>query len=491
MKTLVEQLAALKVEARTKLADAAKALESGDTDKAEQLRAEAQGLLKRAETVKAIADESAALEGLKIDAPAPMRPLIPGTGGDQNILPQSGAAAGGDGNRDAANMVKAAYVTRFGEPDSAVKAILGDLYGSEDKAAALYWTQKAAFNKYLRYGDRALNGDEYRALKVIILTPAAIKAAMEQGVDSVETLKATMVEGVDTLGGYVVPVDFQARVIERMRGLTIMRGRSDQMNTSRDTVEIPTGTGGDSQYTSAVRETWVSETPAGTEAETNLTFGLERVPVHTAMAWTPMSKNLAEDAAFNIEAYLTKKFAEAAAINEDNTFLTGSGNGRPEGIIPGGVNGLNLTTVATGAASALTWDGLISLAGAIDSQYRAQCVWIMEKATATAIALLKDGSGQYMWREQFANNVAGQPRVLYGFPVLEQEAMPSVAASAVPIIFGDPGGYLVVDRVGMTVQRYDDSATAKTNTFQYITRRRLGGQVVEPWRFALARVAAS
>lgn len=487
---LMEQLAQLRVEHKAKVDAATKALEAGKLDEAKSLRAEAETLRGKAELVKAMIDEAKALDGLLPAAPEPVRPSLPGLGGGGN-LPQ----AGGNGDNpppDSNGMaVKAAYVARFGEPDSAVKAILSDLYGSEEKAAAAYWTQKAAFNKYLRYGEARLDRDEWKALKTVILTPAAIRDAMKQGADDVLTLKATMVEGVETLGGFAVPVDFQSRVISRMQGLTVMRGRAFGMNTSSNAVEIPTATGGDSQYTSAVRETWVSETPAAAASETNLTFGMERIDVNTAMANTPISKNLAEDAAFGIEAYLAEKFAEAAAVNEDNTFLTGSGNGRPEGILPNSTNGLSLTEVVTGDANLVTWDGLIGLAGGIDSQYRAACAYIMEKATAVAIAKLKDGNGQYLWREQFGNNVAGQPRNLNGFPVLEQEAMPSVAANAYPIIFGDPRGYLIVDRVGMTVQRYDDSTTAATNTFKYVMRRRLGGQVTEPWRFVVQKVAAA
>jgi HK97 family phage major capsid protein len=217
------------------------------------------------------------------------------------------------------------------------------------------------------------------------------------------------------------------------------------------------------------------------------------------MATVPMSRNLVEDAAFNIESYLSQKLAEASAIDEDNRFLTGDGVGKPQGILPGGTNGLSLTEVVSGGASTLTFGasdkGLVPLTFGIAAQYRQNAVWIAEKATYQAISQLTDGNGQYLWRSLFGNNSAqggsNNLPALLGYPVLEQEAMPSIGSNAYPIIFGDLRGYTIVDRIGMQVERYLDSTTAVTNTIKYVMRRRLGGQVTEPWRFTVQKVAAS
>jgi len=474
----------LKQQLAQQIAAAKAALEKGDLDEATKHREAAE------QTQKAI-EEWTKLNGMTPAPADPMRPMLPGSAG--KVLPvlpgnpEPDAQKTADPNTSAA---KAVYATRFGDTPGAVKAILSDLYGSEQNAIDLYWMQKTAFVKYLRYGDAELDREERKALKTLVFTPEAIKAAMAQGVDDVKTLKTTMVEAVDTLGGYTVPVDFQANVIERLPGFTVVRPHALRISTSSNAVEMPKATGGDSQYTTAVRETWVDETPTATQAETNLTFGMERVDINTAMATAPLSKNLAEDNAFDIGAYLAEKFAEAAAINEDNTFLTGIGNGRPEGILPGSVNGLSLTAITSSQSATIEWDDIVDLIGAPDSQYRNNMIFIMEKATATHLAKQKDGQGQYLWRERFGDNVSARSQQLMGFPVEEQEAMPSLASSAYVAIFGDLRGYLIADRVGMSVQRYDDSTTASTNTFKYVMRRRLGGQTIEPWRFAVLRCGA-
>ncbi|MFH1635121.1 MAG: phage major capsid protein [Chloroflexota bacterium] len=445
--------------------------EKPDQEKAKGLLAEAKGLQDRATNIKAAS--SIIEEATKI-----VRPELPTDTDDPDMKPTLST-------KDAA--IKALYAVRFGEPDAAVKAVLTDLHGPDFEAKRL--AQWRGFVKYLRYGDQALNSSEVALMREVIFTPEYAKKAIVDGWD-IAALKATMVEGEDQYGGHAVPVDYQARIVERMAGYTVVRPKATIITTSRDKVEIPKMTGGDSQYSSAVRVTWVEETPSSTAADTNLTFGLEGIPVHTAMAVVTLSRNTVEDAAFNLPDFVSLKFTEALSVDEDNQFLVGTGAGKPQGILPGSANGLSLGTANSGNGSALTFDGLISLQYALDSQYRQNACWIAEKATYLAISQLKDSNGQYLWRDQFGRNTVGQERVLLGSQVLEQEAMPTIATSAFPIIFGDLSGYYIVDRIGMSIERYLDSSTATTNTVKYVMRRRLGGQCAEPWRFKLQYVSA-
>lgn len=459
------------------IAKAQAALKSGDLAAAKSHREDA-------EKYAALEAEAAAVTNLQTSTStkSATRPTLPGTG----AMPNAGAQ-----DADQGNPYKSfAYVTRFGTLDSSVKSILTDLHGSDHEQ--MYWDQRMAFNTYLRRGERELGADQYKLLKTIVLTPSAVKSAIMQGMDDVSLLKATLVESIDTLGGFAVPVDFNARVIERMQGMTIMRGRSSIDSTSRDQLEFPAITGGDDQFSSAVRMTWVGETPVAGAAATNLTFGMESIPVHTVMAETPLSRNNIEDAAFNIENYLVRKFSESSAIDEDNKFLTGPGVGTPQGILPGGTNILGLTEIVTGAGAAMTWNGLIKMTYGIASQYRQNAVWMGSRHTYESIALLKNSADEYLWRAyQYQGGENGQPPRLLGYTPLEQEALPAVAANSYPLIYGDPTGYQIVDRIGMTVERYLDSATARENKIMYVMRRRLGGQVIEPWRFAVQKVAAA
>lgn len=459
-------------------ATAVKALLDGDDPDMEQvatLQAEADGLIEKAKAYKAAYGTIDIANKPQMDAPLP-------DGDGDGTAPKSP-----DQEKEENPAVKAMYHLRYGDEAEAVKAILHDLHGTDYNH--LRWKKDASFNRWLReFTSQAVPAEG----KMFLWTPDTIKLALSQGQD-VRAMKATMVEAIDTLGGYLVPEDYRAEIIQRLMGMTIMRGRATSITTSRDSVEIPTATGGDSQYTGAVRVTWVDETPASAATSaTNATFGMERIPIHTVMASTDLSQNLIEDSAFNLAAHLSRQFAEAAAIDEDNQFLTGDGNSKPQGLLPSSSNDLSLGEANSGSASSLTWDGLIALMYAIDAQYRQNASWVMEKATAEIIAKLKDSNGQYLWRERFGNNVSeGRPIPnLMGYPVLEQEAMPTVASNAYPILFGDPRGYYIVDRVGMSILRFVDGDLAVKNQVRYVMRRRLGGQLVETYRYKVQKVSA-
>lgn len=378
------------------------------------------------------------------------------------------------------------YTLRYGEQPKAIHQVLVDLHGPNYEYKRLQ--QDKAFNEYLRNYTVEPSGEARELLREIILPPDYALKAIKSGAD-IAYIKATMVEAIDTLGGYVVPVDFQTDIIRRIRGMTVMRPLARVQPTSRDKVEIVKLTGGDDQYTTAVRVTWVAETPTAGTADTNLTFGLESIQVHDVMAETFLSRNVVEDAAVNLVDELTTAFAEASAIDEDNQFLTGDGIGKPKGILIGSTTPeTGVTSVNSISATNITADGMIDLEYAIPTQYRQNCVWISARATVRNMRKLKDGVGDYLWGRP---GMVGQPATFDGFPIMEQETMPAIAGAAYPILFGDPQGYRIVDRLGMTVERYLDSSTARQNLVLYIMRRRLGGLLTNPERWGVMLIDAA
>jgi HK97 family phage major capsid protein len=237
----------------------------------------------------------------------------------------------------------------------------------------------------------------------------------------------------------------------------------------------------------------VDEIPSSaTVADTNPTFGMLRVPVHTVMARTDISRNMLEDSAFDILEIMAQLFSEAMAIDEDNKFISGRGSGEPRGILGAGTTATPAPETGvgeqnSGSASALVADGLFNLYYALHSQYRGNAMWVGARNTHRDIRKLKDGNSRYLWEDSLK---LGEPPTLLGAPVAEAESLPAVAANAYPLIFGDMLGYLIVDRVGMEIRRVEDSTTVGQNKVALYARRRLGGQVIEPWRFQAQKVSA-
>lgn len=398
--------------------------------------------------------------------------------------------------------VKSWYIRQFGDEGSAMDQVMTELYGRDHRKYA--WAKSADFVRYIRTGQ--YDPQMHRAM---VYTPSQVEAFLQGGM-SVGELKATQIESQDTLGGFIVPEDFRDRMIERLQGMTAMRQVAEVMTTTRDRVTMPVATGGDDRYTGAVRVFKVDESPTSTQAETNATFGQVTVPVHTMMGHVAVSKNLLEDSqgALAILPYLQRQFASAFAVFDDEQYLVGNGVAGPQGVLKDATTGGpysfaygSIQTQNSGNATALTGDAFRNLPYAIASQYRsAGARWIVSRGTLRVVKTLKAGDGTYLWsgRGDTAQLQQGQPPALEGFGILESEVLASPTTASVttytanvyPVLFVTQGAYLIVDRIGMDVTRYDDSTTGKTNSIVLVARKRGGGQVINPWGIAAMKVSA-
>jgi len=387
--------------------------------------------------------------------------------------------------------VKAAYIMKFGKDlDSDVAQIYKELYGTANYPM-LRAMKMADVNNYLR-----TNRCDPKLEKMVLLAPEQIMAAIVSGVpvaSGTYSIKATQVEAQDTLGGVLVPEEINQEWIQRAPGLTVVRARARKFNTSRDALSFIVRTGGNKKYVGAIRSKMTSESPSAGTYNSNATFGKVAIPVHVNLTKVFTSKSMLEDAGVDmLKDVLMPEFTSEAALNEDQKFLTGTGADEPQGILKdlttGGPYNTDISVQNSGASAAITFDALVNIPFTLAGQYRARksesVAFAFTSTTAGLLSQLKDGTGRYLWAEMYGNNAVGNPDTLRGWAYAETEQLPEVAANAYPIIFGDWSGYRIVDRIGMSVQRYDDSALADTDSVAFYVRRRFGGMVAEGWKLA-------
>lgn len=461
------------------LAQADAAIAAGELDQAETLLKQAE-MAQKAAAIKAVETKTVEANRLPIPA-AEAAPVV-----------------------EAANdiAVKSWYHRQYGDESTAMDQVMSELYGRDHRKFA--WAKSADFVRYIRTGQA-----DPQLHRSMVYSPAQVESFLQLGM-SVGELKATQVESQDTLGGYLVPEDFRDRMVQRLQGMTAMRQVAEVMTTTRDRVTMPVATGGDDRYTGAVRVYKVDESPTATQAETNATFGQVTIPVHTMMGHVSVSKNLTEDAqgALAILPYLERQFASAFAIFDDEQYLIGNGVAGPQGVLKDATTGGpftfsygTVTVQNSGNATGLVGDAFRNLPYAIASQYRmAGGKWIMSRGTVRVVKTLKAGDGTYLWsgRGDTPQLQQGQPPSLEGYGLLESEVLAApttnsgvaYTANVHPVLFVTQGAYLIVDRIGMDVTRYDDSSTGKTNTIVLVARKRGGGQVINPWGIAVMKVAA-
>lgn len=300
-------------------------------------------------------------------------------------------------------------------------------------------------------------------------------------------------EGVDSAGGFLVPAEFVAQMVERAAAETSIQNYVTQITTSSDRVVMPKNAySGSNLYTTGVRVNWVDEVTGASPQTGAENFGSIQIPVNTAMMVHDVSRNMIEDASFDILAWLQAKFRETIDAMTDEVIVSGDSIGKPAGILlnPGGTNQPGI--VNSGNASALTADGLIDLAWSLLSRYRRNARFVFNSTSAgRAIAKLKDSSNRYLFATGVNSDglASARPGSLLGFPIIESDFMPDVAANSYPIIFGDLSGYYLVRRIGFSIEVLNEVKAAQ-NLVSVVGRVRLGGQVAEDWKLKVQKVSA-
>lgn len=108
--------------------------------------------------------------------------------------------------------------------------------------------------------------------------------------------------------------------------------------------------------------------------------------------------------------------------------------------------------------------------------YRKRAVFIVNDSTVKTLRKLKNGNGDYLWQ---ASITAGSPDMLLGRPVYTSSFMPTVAAGAKTILFGDLGYYWVADREGRSFKRLNELYAA-TGQVGFLASERVDGKLILP-----------
>ena len=273
--------------------------------------------------------------------------------------------------------------------------------------------------------------------------------------------------GSDPDGGYYVTPEFLQRVVGFAFDTSPIRAVATVMNTTSESVELIVD---DGEATVA----WVGENETRSETATPAIRKIS-IPTHELHAQPRATQKLLDDSSIDVESWLAGKVSERFNRFEATAFVSGNGVARPRGFTTyaSGTSFGQINQTNSGDANLLTFDGIINLIGDLKAAYKANASFLMARAAVTAILLLKDGNGQYLWRP---NSTEGVPLNLLSYPVREAEDMASIAAGNEPIAFGDfRAAYTIVDRIGVRVLR--DPYTAKPNVV-FDTTKRVGGDVV-------------
>ena len=185
--------------------------------------------------------------------------------------------------------------------------------------------------------------------------------------------------GTDSEGGYLVPDEYEKKLVEALEEEVFFRNLATVIKTSSGDRKIPI-------VTSKGEAAWIDE--GGQFPESDDSFGQTTISAFKLATMIKVSDELLNDSVFNIEQYISREFGRRIGTKEEEAFFIGDGKGKPTGIFnaTGGAE-----TGVTSTGTSITFDDVMDLYYSLRAPYRNKAVWLLNDSTVKAIRKLKDG----------------------------------------------------------------------------------------------------
>lgn len=268
--------------------------------------------------------------------------------------------------------------------------------------------------------------------------------------------------GTDSEGGYLVPDEYERKLVEALQDEVFFRSLATVIRTSSGDRKIPI-------VTSRGEAAWIDE--GGQFPESDDSFGQTSIGAYKLATMIKVSDELLNDSVFNIEAYISKEFGRRIGAKEEEAFFIGDGIGKPTGLFhtTGGAD-----TGVTAANTTITFDDVMDLYYSLRAPYRNKATWLLNDSTVKAIRKLKDGNGNYIWQPSVKE---GEPDRILNRPYRTSIYVPELAAGNRVMAFGDYSYYWIADRQGRSFKRLNE-LYATTGQVGFLASERVDGKLI-------------
>ena len=278
-----------------------------------------------------------------------------------------------------------------------------------------------------------------------------------------------LIEGADASGGYLVPEEYDHRLIDVLHEENVLRPLATTITTSGEHKINITAT--------KPAAAWIDEGAALTFGDA--TFAQMILDAHKLHVAVKVSEELLYDNAFNLEHYLITEFGKALGDKEEEAFLLGDGAHKPTGL-------LAAASEHETEEAKLKADELISLVYALKRPYRKNAAFIANDQTLAAIRKLKDANGVYLWQPSYQ---MGEPDRIFGYPVYTTPYMPIVEAGKNVLAFGDYSYYNIGDR-GVRSMQVLKELFAEHGMVGFVMKERVDGKLVQKEAVQVLKIKA-
>ena len=293
------------------------------------------------------------------------------------------------------------------------------------------------------------------------------KAMLDAFRSNFKRVSNVLQEGVDADGGYLVPEEYDRRLIDTLSEENIMRRLATIITTS-----------GEHKINIAATKpaaSWIEEGGALTFGDA--TFSQILLDAHKLHVAIKVTEELLYDNAFDLEGYILDQFGKALGNAEEDAFLNGDGTGKPLGLFAATGGG----TVAGTLTAAIKSDDMLDLVYALKRPYRKKASFIMNDKNLSSLRKLKDNNGAYIWQPSYQ---AGEPDRVLGYAVHTSAYAPEDA-----IAFGDYKYYNIGDRGTRSFSELRE-LFAGNGMIGYVAKERVDGKLILPEAVQILKLKA-
>lgn len=285
--------------------------------------------------------------------------------------------------------------------------------------------------------------------------------------------------GVPADGGYTVIPELDKQIMRQLTDESVMRQICTVKTIRSNEFKQLVSAGG-----ATVNHGAEGQARTETAASKLHEVSIKLYPIY---AYPKTTQEIIDFSDVDILSWLATEIGDTFTDTEETDLVKGDGEKKAKGFLSYLREAKGDKTRAFGKlekleVTALVADSLIDLKFKLRAKYRKNAVWVMNSNTAAGVQKLKNGNGDYIWRERLQ---AGDPDTLLGLPVYYLENMADDV-----IALGDfKRGYFIVDHETGTRTRPDN--LTEPGFIKIHTDKYLGGGLVDSNAIKVLEVKAA
>ena len=262
-------------------------------------------------------------------------------------------------------------------------------------------------------------------------------------------------ENADPQGGYLVPEEFIAQMVQYDTEPAIMWPRATIWPMTTDKVgfpkleQRPDEDAADFDHFAGIVWTWTEE--GAEKEETEPTFAFLELIAHEIAGYTQLTNTLIQDSSINIMNFITGLFRKSYIWYTDRSFIRGNGAGAPLGIVPDPA----VLRVPRQTANQFDWQDALAMDSKLPSVFKTGAVWFIHSKVMNNLRGQVDNNGLPVLQQFYHTGPGGigmsQITMLLGYPIVLSDGKTYALGTTGDVILCNPKWYFIGDRRRFTI----------------------------------------